>query len=270
MIITLVLRRVVAILTVWTLAASIAGAQSNLESRNRWARLCEIRREKFDRVLPEAMRENGIDMWIVPMREGNYDPLWDLLGRGYVGSIGYFVFTDRGGDRIERVAIDITDHNRAACGAYDVVAGTNDLAAFVRARNPKKIGINTSDEMGMADGLSHTLYRHLVTTLGPELAAKLVSAERLISDFSSRRVASELVAFGDATELGRQIAERALSNEVITPGVTTLADVAWWIQEQQLQRGLGSSFEVPSVYITGRTALRPRPTTASFNAATSS
>jgi len=226
-------------------------AQSHLESRNRWARLCEIRREKFDRILPEAMRENGIDMWIVAMREGHYDPLWDLLGRGYVGSIGYFVFTDRGGDRIERVAIDVTDHNRAACGAYDAVAGTSDLAAFVRQRNPRKIGINTSDEMGMADGLTHTLHRHLTTTLGPELSAKLVSAEKLISDFSSRRVASELVAFGDATEIGRQIAERALSNEVITPGVTTLAEVAWWIQEQQLQRGLGSSFEVPSIYITG-------------------
>ena len=51
--------------------------------------------------------------------------------------------------------------------------------------------------------------------------------------------------------MGRQIAERALSNEVITPGVTTLADVAWWIEQQQYERHLGSSFNVPSVYITG-------------------
>jgi len=64
-------------------------------------------------------------------------------------------------------------------------------------------------------------------------------------------VASELVAFGEATEIGRQIGERALSKDVITPGLTTLRDVAWWIQGQMLQRGLGSSFEVPSIYITG-------------------
>ncbi|MBX9929376.1 MAG: aminopeptidase P family protein [Gemmatimonadaceae bacterium] len=227
------------------------GAQSHLEARNRWARLCEIRRDKFDRILPEAMRENGIDMWIVAMREGHHDPLWELLGRGYVGTVGYLIFTDRGGDRIERVAVDITDHQRAACGAYDVDTSSVDLAAFVRQRNPKRIGVNTSTEMGMADGLSHTLHQHLVTTLGPALAAKMVSAEKLVSDFSSRRVASELVAFGEATEFGRQLAERALSNEVITPGVTTLADVAWWVQEQQRVRGLGSSFEVPSIYITG-------------------
>ncbi len=243
----LALLGLVAVLT----SATPASAQSHLEARNRWARLCEMRREKFDRILPEAMRENGIDMWIVAMREGHHDPLWELLGRGYVGTTGYYIFTDRGGDRIERVAVDITDHNRSACGAYDLELSGTDLGAFVRERNPRKIGLNMSTEMGMADGLSYTMHANIVRALGPTLATRLVSAEKLVSDFSSRRVASELVAFGDATEMGRQIAERALSNEVITPGVTTLAEVAWWIQEQQLQRGLGSSFEVPSIYVTG-------------------
>lgn len=228
-----------------------AGAQSHLEARNRWARLCQIRQEKFDRILPEAMRENGIDMWIVAMKEGHYDPMWEALGRGYVGTIGYYIFTDRGGDRIERAAIGITDHHRAACGAYDIDSPSVDLGEFVRSRNPKKIGLNMSEEMGMADGLTHTLHTHIVKAVGPAFAPRLVSAEKLVSDFSSRRVASEIVAFGDATEIGRQIAERALSNEVITPGVTMLADVAWWIQEQMLRQGLGTSFEVPSIYITG-------------------
>lgn len=232
------------------LAAQDLGAQSHLEARNRWERLCTIRGEKFDRILPEAMRENGIDMWIVAMKEGHYDPLWELLGRGYVGSIGYYIFTDRGGDRIERAAIGITDHHRDACGAYDIDS-TIALGRFVAERSPRRIGLNMSEEMGLADGLSHTLYNHIVKEVGPQYATRLVSAEKMVSDFSSRRVASELVAFGEATEMGRQIAERALSNEVITPGVTTLRDVAWWIQEQMLTRGLGSSFEVPSIYITG-------------------
>ena len=33
--------------------------------------------------------------------------------------------------------------------------------------------------------------------------------------------------------------------------MTTLEDVAWWMSDQQLQRGLESSFDMPSVYITG-------------------
>ncbi|MGH7460705.1 MAG: M24 family metallopeptidase [Longimicrobiales bacterium] len=248
------------ILSIVLLAQMVTGesqvsAQSHLEARNRWERLCQIRREKFDRVLPEAMRENGIDMWVVAMKEGNYEPMWEALGRGYVGSIGYYVFSDRGGERIERAALGITDHHRAACGAYDIDSSTVDLSAFVRARNPRRIGINTSAEIGMADGLTHTLYNHVVQTIGPAFASRLVSAEKLVSDFSSRRVASEIVAFGEAGEIGRQLAERALSNEVITPGVTTLADVAWWIEDQMLKRGLGSSFEVPSIYITGPTGI---------------
>lgn len=226
-------------------------AQAANEAKARWDRLCQIRKEKFDYILPEAMRENGIDMWIVAMKEGNYDPQWELLGRGYVGSIGYYIFTDRGGDRIERAALGIEDHHREACGAYDIPDADPDLATFVRARNPKKIGLNMSEEIGRADGLTHTLYNHVVKTLGPDLSARIVSAEKLISDFSSRRVASEVVAFGDAGEIGRLLLERALSNEVITPGKTTLADVAWWIQNQMLVRGLGTSFEAPSVYITG-------------------
>jgi Xaa-Pro aminopeptidase len=225
-------------------------AQSHLDARSRWERLCTIRREKFDRILPEAMRENGIDMWIVAMKEGHYDPLWELLGRGYVGSIGYYIFTNRGGDRIERAAIGIDDHHRAACGAYDIDS-TVALGRFVAERKPRRIGLDMSEEMGLADGLSHTLYNHIVKEVGPEYASRLVSAEKMISDFSSRRVASELVAFGEATDIGRQIAERALSKEVITPGATTLADVAWWIQDEMLRRGLGSSFEAPSIYITG-------------------
>lgn len=230
-------------------------AQSHLEARNRWERLCQIRRDKFDRILPEAMRENRIDMWIVALKEGNYEPMWEALGRGYVGSIGYYIFTNRGGERIERAALGITDHHRQACGAYDIDSSGVDLGAFVRARNPQRIGVNMSEEIGMADGLTHTLYNHIVRTIGPEFAPRLVSAEKLVSDFSSRRVASEIVAFGEAGEIGRQLAERALSNEVITPGVTTLADVAWWIENQMLTRGLGSSFEVPSIYVTGPTGI---------------
>jgi Xaa-Pro aminopeptidase len=95
------------------------------------------------------------------------------------------------------------------------------------------------------------MYEHLVKTLGPPYAQRLTSAERLVSEFRSRRVASEIVAFGEAAGAAVQIAERALSSEVITPGRTTLEDVAWWMQDRLLERGLGSEFDMPSVYVTG-------------------
>lgn len=221
------------------------------EARRRWDRMCQIRLEKFDRILPEVMRENGIDMWIVMQKEGLRDPLYHDLGEGYVGSIGYYVFSDRGGDRIERAAIGVSGRRLEACGAYDIVDGSLDLKEFVTERDPQRIGLNMSDHIGAADGLSHMGFEHLSRTLGEVYRSRFVSAERLVSDFRSRRVASEIVAFGEAGEMSREIAERAFSNEIITPGVTTLEDVSWWMQDQLLARGLESSFGMPSVYVTG-------------------
>ena len=69
----------------------------------------QIRREKFDLIVPNAMRKNNIDMWIHVMRDGLSDLDMhenDLFGAEDLGSSsGVFVFTDRGGDRIERAVI---------------------------------------------------------------------------------------------------------------------------------------------------------------------
>jgi Xaa-Pro aminopeptidase len=237
---------VLLLLTVFMTAP--AGAQ---EARRRWEMQRQIRLDKFDQVLPRVMRAHGIDMWIVAVKENHREPLWEDLGRGYVSGVGYYVFTDRSGHRIERAALGPSGYLIEESGAYDIFAPASELAAFVNARNPKRIGVNMSDEIGPADGLSYTMHRHLVKTLGEPFASRLVSAERLVSEFRSRRVASEIVAFGESAGIAVQLAERALSNEVITPGKTTLEDVAWWLQDRLLERGLGSEFDMPSVYVTG-------------------
>ena len=238
------------LLTVLALSLAVSRADAQ-EARRRWEMQRQIRLDKFEQVLPQAMRANGIDMWIVAVKENHIEPLWEDLGRGYVSGIGYYVFTDRGGDRIERAALGPSGYMVEQSGAYDIFAAASTLAAFVKERNPRRIGVNMSDEIGPADGLSHTMYQHLVKTLGEPYASRLVSAERVVSDFRSRRVASEIVAFGEAAGIAIQLTERALSNEVITVGKTTLEDVAWWLQDRLLDRALGSEFDMPSVYVTG-------------------
>jgi Xaa-Pro aminopeptidase len=240
----------------FTLAAIVAccgalSAASAQEARRRWEMQRQIRLDKFEQILPLAMRNAGIDMWIVAVKENHREPLWEDLGRGYVTGIGYYVFTDRGRDRIERAALGPSGYMIEQSGAYDIFAAAATLPTFVKERNPKRIGVNMSAEIGPADGLSHSMFQHLVKTLGEPYASRLTSAETLVSEFRSRRVASEIVAFGEAAGIAVQLAERALSNEVITPGKTTLEDVAWWMQDQLLARGLGSEFDMPSVYVTG-------------------
>ena len=246
---SLVRRVALGVATVALLLSGAVATQAQ-EARARWERMCQIRAEKFDLVLPEALQANDADMWIVVMREGNLDPLWEALGRGYVGGWAYYVFSDAG-TRAHRAAFGVSGYMLEECGVYDHFGAEGELAAYVAERDPERIAVNMAESIGGADGLSYTSRLHLQEILGAPYAARLVSAERLVSDFRATRTASEIAAFAEAGEISREIAERAFSNEVITPGVTTLEDVAWWMMDQLLDRGLESSFDMPSVYITG-------------------
>jgi Xaa-Pro aminopeptidase len=238
------------ILLVAVLSVMVPAGSAGQEARRRWERMCQIRAEKFDLVLPGAMRANDIDMWIVVMREGLLDPLWEALGRGYVGDWAYWVFSAEG-PRVHRAVLGADGYMLEQCGVYDRFGAAGDLAELVRARDPARIGVNMAASIGGADGLSYTAHGHLREVLGKPYADRLVSAERLVSDFRSTRTATEIATFAEAGEMSREIAERAFSNEVIVPGVTTLEDVAWWMWDRLLERGLDSSFDMPSVYVTG-------------------
>ena len=221
------------------------------ESFRRWRKMNQIRNDKFDLVLPEVMRENNIDMWIIMNREGNFDPLYPDMGEGYVGSTGVYIFTDNGSDRIERAALGIGGYLLEQGGSYDYFGSFTELKDYVAERDPQRIGLNISKSIGGADGLSYSGYQELGEILGKKYKDRFVAAEKLVSDFRSRRVASEIAVYGEAGELSYRIAETAFSNEVITPGITTLEDVAWWMKEQLFANNLESSFGMPSVYITG-------------------
>lgn len=245
------IHRILIFVTVCIGLATAADSYGKGEAQRRWELMNQIRQEKFDLILPEVMRENGVDMWITVNREGYDDPLTEDFGKGYTGSWGYYIFTDRGDGRIERAVLGVGTALVEDNGAYDIFGSPDELKDFVEARDPQTIALNYARNIGAADGLSHTSYQKLTEDLGSTYAERFVSAEKLASDFRSRRVASEIAAFARAGEMSRDIAERAFSNEVITPGKTTLADVAWWMREQQFENNLGTSFGMPSVYITG-------------------
>lgn len=230
------------------LPGNVAQAQ---ESFRRWRISNQIRADKFDRILPEVMRENKIDMWIITCREGNFDPLYPELGEGYIVKNGYYIFTDNGKPRIERAVLGAEGYLLEEGHTYDYIGDESELKEYVTKRDPKQIGLNMSKDIGGADGLSYTGYRELVQILGSKYEARFVSAEKLYSDYNSRHTASEIAVFAEAGNYSYQLAERALSNEVITPGVTSLEDVAWWMKEQLFKLNLESSFGMPSIYVTG-------------------
>ena len=214
-----------------------------------------IRNEKRDLILPGAMRDNNVDMWIHVTRAGDQDPMFREFG----STSGYMIFTDLG-DRIERTsfsgsfggagaldfdiygsrelsrAITGYDYNTQDFSVYD------EITQFVTERDPKTIAVNYSDWLAIADGISYTQYLELEKILGPKYSERIVSAEKVITDYRSRRILREVTLMTNALEIHRQILERSLSNEVITPGVTTLEDVGWWVKEEFFKRGLTRGF----------------------------
>ena len=224
------------------------------DARNNWEINCTIRHEKFDYVLPAAMRANDVDMWIVIDRGRGTEPLALDFGISTVNGQGIFVFTDRGGDRIERIQVGGESDLAQACGAYDRFAGPGELGEIVAERDPQRIALNyletpnNVEGLHMGDGLSYTDYHALKKELGEPWSSRFVSAQKLIADFHGERVASELVEFAKAADITRKLLERALSNEVVEPGVTTHLQVAWWLEEQREQRGLLRAW-FPTVYV---------------------
>lgn len=206
------------------------------EARSRFELLNLIRKDKFDKILPGAMRDNNVDMWIHVIRRGDPDAFALDLG----GTMGYFIFTDRGGDRIERAVLGVSFAPIADRSVYDIFGDEHDLSRFVAERDPKRIAVNMSDWLTHADGLSHTGYLKLVKLLGDKYAKRLISSENVVTDFRVRRVQTEIIAFAKACEIQRRIMEDALSS--IKPGVTTREELGWWANDQLLAHGIEPSY----------------------------
>jgi len=214
------------------------------EARSRFDLMNLIRKEKFDFILPQAMRDNKVDMWIHVIKRGDPDPLNLDLG----GTMGYFIFTDRDGPRIERAYFSGPFGHLADESVYDIIGPESDIPKFVAERDPQRIAVNMSEWLTVADGLSYTGHKKLVKLLGPKYAKKLVSAENVITDFRVRRVQTEIIAFAKACEIQRQILEEGLNR--IKPGITTREEIGWWAQDQLLAHGLQPSLfgaELPGI-----------------------
>lgn len=217
------------------------------KSKQRYEILKLIRKEKFDLVLLGAMRDNHVDMWIHIVESGKKDPLALDLGGWFEyrawEPIGYYIFTDRGGDRIERAILGGEDPD----GLYDIIGSGNDLREFVEERDPKVIAVNISNSLPIANGLSHTAYLRLTKALGKKYSSRLVSAEKVITDFRVRRVQMEIIAFANACEIQRQIMEAGLKR--IKPGVTSREEIGWWAQDQLLAQGICPSYEAANLHL---------------------
>jgi Xaa-Pro aminopeptidase len=224
------------------------------------------------------MRKHGVDMWVVPMREYNEDPVFSSLVSPTTFAARrrtIYVFHDRGAERgVERIALGGTSQG----GVYQAVRATKQVATApgvtvaagsgttgrqaelwgdeqwqmlkraVEERRPRRIAIDISRTHAFSDGLSAGEYEGMREALGPQWSSRFVRAELLPLELIATRLPEEDSTFREMNRLVWDIIGEAFSSKVITPGVTRTDDVVWWMRQRVNDLGLGSWFQ-PSVEV---------------------
>ena len=203
-------------------------------------------------VLPGVMDRAGIDLWLVIGREYNEDPvLATLLPATWLSARRRTILAlHRSDDGVTPAAV-----SRYPIGQFLPAWSPDDapglpaeesqwaaVRRFVEQADPRRIGVDLSEDVALADGLSHTEHRLLTAALGP-YADRLVSAEALAVGWLETRLPEEIAAMHALNRLVHEVVDEAFSPAVITAGETRAADVAWWLRQRLHDLGVEPWFQ---------------------------
>jgi len=205
-------------------------------------------RQRLDNLLLPMMKRSGVDVWIVVNEEFHSDPVTEHIAPAIpiVGRRDFFVFVDKG-DKLERYAI-VRYEEEQVKRFYNMITLPRDKTAetlrkIIDDRNPKTIALNIGGSRGAQSGLTYDGYKAVAEMLGPDNEKKFVSAGKLLTEYFDTRLPDELEHYRTAVLATDVITRRAFSNEVITPGKTTVGDVRWWMMQQLNDLGVTTWFQ---------------------------
>lgn len=220
-----------------------------LAERERARVIDDILEDRLTNLLPQLMRREGVDMWVIISREYNEDPVMKtMLPSTWLSARRrtIMVFFDRGPAKgIEKLAIARYDVGNLLKGEWDINVQPDQWQALVQVlqdRNPKKIALNFSKDYGHADGLTFTEQKELMEKMPAALKSRVVSADRLAVAWLETRTQKEQAIYPLIARISHQIIDEAFSEKVIQPGVTTTDDVVWWLRQRVTDLGLETWF----------------------------
>lgn len=236
------------ILIICLLFSSAVQAQI-MPERDRAILKDEILANRFNELLPVLMDENEMDMWVIISREYNEDPVMrTMLPSTWLNARRRTIlvfYRDKELDTIEKLAVaryDVGKNIQSAWNKEEQPDQWKALINIIEKRNPKKIGINTSDYFNIADGLVKTDYDAFLEALPSEYKEKLVSAEGLAVAWIETRTEKEMELYNTLVQVTHDIIDEAFSTAVIEPGKTTTEDVVWWMRQKVTDLGLSTWF----------------------------
>jgi hypothetical protein len=231
-------------------------------------------KKRLDGFLPALMRKHGVDLWVVPMREYNEDPVFSAITAPSTFAARrrtIYVFFDKcaasgqppAAACVERIALGGTSQGgvfearrSAKPAAGDARQGRQAelwgdeqwqaLLAVVEERNPSVIGIDRSTVFAFSDGLSSGELQGMSQALGEKWTARFKNAEGLPLELIASRLPEEEVFYERLQERVWSLTQEMFSSRVITPGQTRTSDLVWWWRQRVNDLGLGTWFH-PSV-----------------------
>ncbi|MEM7573975.1 MAG: M24 family metallopeptidase [Bacteroidota bacterium] len=210
--------------------------------------------QRVARVLPELMRREGVDMWILISREYNEDAVLEtMLPSRWMGArrTTMLLIYDPGEGPVETLACARYDVGEVFKKAWDKEEQPDQwaqLAELIEERNPAKIAVNRSDHFGLADGISAYHYEKLLTSLPAAYQARLVSGEGMAIGWLEARIPEEMEVYRHIMQVAHKVIGEAFSEQVIVPGITTTDEVVWFMRERVRELGLQVWFQ-PTVDI---------------------
>ena len=245
---------VVLLFVSWTISSQ-AGFSTIMTQKDRAVWVDSMLEFRFEHMLPDLMRREGIDMWILISREYNEDPVMKtMLPSEWLSARRrtIMVFYDPGkGMPIEKVAIARYDVGRLLKGEWNIDVYPDQWAALtdvVEKYKPNKIGINTSEFFGLADGLVSTEKDHLLRALTDSYKSRVVSAEKLAIAWLETRSPMETGFYKSLCALSRDIIMKGFDPGFIVVGQTTTDDIVWRLRQTVTDMGLEVWFH-PTVSI---------------------
>ena len=211
--------------------------------------IARILQERLTNILPVAMREAGIDMWLIICQEDDLDPVFKTMipMNTWTPILQMLVFFDRGEpEGIERINLSMTDtfdFYQTPWSGRRFEEQWQLLVKLIEERDPKRIGINTGKINWAAGGLTHNLYQQLTSTLPSQYVARLVSAEAACERWLMTLSESELEFYPHLASIAHWMMAECFSPRFIAPGSTTTDDLEWAYWQMCTDLGLELSFK---------------------------
>jgi hypothetical protein len=219
--------------------------------------------KRVTEVLPALMREYGVEMWILAMREYAEDPVFFSIKAPTTFAArrrSIYVFYDRGPEQgLERLALG----GGTQGGLYEAYRSSRPsprgdqaelwgdeqwrlLREVVEDRDPADIVVNIDEHWAFADGLHAGEREALEAALGEKYVGRIRREPRLAVDYVAVRVPEMMGWYRELEETVHAMISQAFSSAVITAGETTTEDVVWWLREKIQAMGMTTWFQ-PSV-----------------------